>query len=690
MVEFVVVLGFGALLPVLPLYVVEHGIDVPTLGVITAAWAIAKLVSEPLFGYLADRTSRRPIMVAGMALFGVFTILPVFFTSALALFVLRLAAGAAAGMYDPAARGTIVDATHEGERGEAFGLYGAFAMGGLLLGPVIGSIGIVLGGGYGFPFILTGVLALASAVYLWFALPARGRAMDPRSDMESGEVADLPVEQAPLRALANRVLIAAVLMNLGFAFAVGVYEVAWSLYLTVLGASIEWIGFTFTLFGLPVLVLSPFAGRLIDRRGGLAFAAGGGLVIAACGVLYAISTEPVFPAVVILIEATATAFVTPALYALLAKGTPTGRSATAQGVFGASLQIGVIVASLFAGRLFAIDPRWPFYFFVVITAASVVLGLMVAWGARPVARTARKGSGAALATVLLCGCVAVSPPASAPASGTDATPASPSAASTDPGATPSASATVEPPPAASVSLRPTAQTYTIRGGDSLSSIAAQFGLTVGQLLAANPQIADPNDIRAGDVLVIPPQDAPTGLPSAGEVIDATSDVVDGADQPVFAPGYTDITSLEARVDADTLFIELLTVSPPPIVDPAAEEIEITVTIDVDDDDDPDFRLVLSNALSPTLDYAATVTDLDSGATSPVGSFPGVFTFEPTIRFEVPRASLRNSRRYAVAATIERRFAPGGPSDSIVDAAIDRAPDQQWPRPNPRWLEVGVG
>src|SRR3989304_120490 len=43
--EFVVVVGFGALLPVLPLYVVDPGVDPATLGIILAAWPAAR----PLF-----------------------------------------------------------------------------------------------------------------------------------------------------------------------------------------------------------------------------------------------------------------------------------------------------------------------------------------------------------------------------------------------------------------------------------------------------------------------------------------------------------------------------------------------------------------------------------------------------------------------------------------------------------------
>ncbi len=165
--EFIVLLGFGALLPVLPLYAAQHGIDVHSYGVITAAWPLAKLFAEPLFGAIADRTGQhRLLMVSGLVLLGIFMLVPLFLTSATALFVSRFLAGGATGMYDPAARGIIVDRTPEGERGEAFGLYTAFQMGGFVVGPVIGAIGAAAGLGLGFPFALTGALSILAAVFI--------------------------------------------------------------------------------------------------------------------------------------------------------------------------------------------------------------------------------------------------------------------------------------------------------------------------------------------------------------------------------------------------------------------------------------------------------------------------------------------------------------------------------------------
>ncbi len=45
--------------------------------------------------------------------------------------------------------------------------------------------------------------------------------------------------------------------------------------------------------------------------------------------------------------------------------------------------------------------------------------------------------------------------------------------------------------------------YTIKGGESLSSIAAKNGISVSELMAANPGIKDANSIKAGQNIVIP-------------------------------------------------------------------------------------------------------------------------------------------------------------------------------------------
>ncbi len=72
-----------------------------------------------------------------------------------------------------------------------------------------------------------------------------------------------------------------------------------------------------------------------------------------------------------------------------------------------------------------------------------------------------------------------------------------------------------PTPSPSVSSEPTAEptltpeptpseiVYLVKANDTLSTIAAKYGVTVDQVLEANPSIKNPNRIAVGDQIVIP-------------------------------------------------------------------------------------------------------------------------------------------------------------------------------------------
>jgi MFS family permease len=394
--QLIVMIGFGALLPVLPLFAQEHGIDAAQLGFVIAAWAVAKLICEPIFGWWADRHRRKPQMVLGLVIFAVVSLLPLFLTTFTALFVLRFIAGAATGLYDPAARGMVVEATDPDERGEAFGYYGAFQVGGFAFGPAIGALGSAIFGGYGFPFLFTFALSLVAAFVVARYVADRphivesarfehhpdARPLPAGVLFSASETAAVPDDgpvpaQAPLSAVFNRVVVAVLVIAFGLHLSFGTYEVVWSLYLVALGASIAWVGLTFVIFAIPEMIIGPVSGRLVDRRGPIPFVIGSSVVIMVSGALYASATEPILPTVVVPFEAAATAAMSPALFAMLARGTPPGRASTAQGLYGAVGTLALIVASLMAGTLFEWGIGLPFWSFVAGMGVCVVVGLAI-------------------------------------------------------------------------------------------------------------------------------------------------------------------------------------------------------------------------------------------------------------------------------------------------------------------------
>jgi LysM repeat protein len=71
--------------------------------------------------------------------------------------------------------------------------------------------------------------------------------------------------------------------------------------------------------------------------------------------------------------------------------------------------------------------------------------------------------------------------------------------------------------------------YVVKAGDTLSAIAAKFGITLQSLLAANPQISNMNRIMPGQVLT---------LPSSTGGVDLTTTPQAGGGGPTFTPGPT--------------------------------------------------------------------------------------------------------------------------------------------------------
>jgi LysM repeat protein len=86
------------------------------------------------------------------------------------------------------------------------------------------------------------------------------------------------------------------------------------------------------------------------------------------------------------------------------------------------------------------------------------------------------------------------PGPSTPAPSATATPSASPTGTLTPGPVPSESATVRP--------SPTPIRYVVKRGDTLSEIAAQFGVSVDAIVELN-HLDNPNRIEAGQVLLIP-------------------------------------------------------------------------------------------------------------------------------------------------------------------------------------------
>ncbi len=190
LVVFIDLLGFGIVLPLLPLYATDlleplfpgDGARVlrgALLGLLMASFSLMQFLFAPLWGRVSDRVGRRPILLLGLAgsvmfysLFAVASELGAGGSPGLGLillFVARFGAGVA-GATISTAQAVIADSTPPNKRAHGMALIG-FAFGiGFTFGPLLGFASLLVKL-HGAPGITAAVLSLAALVLAWQRLP---------------------------------------------------------------------------------------------------------------------------------------------------------------------------------------------------------------------------------------------------------------------------------------------------------------------------------------------------------------------------------------------------------------------------------------------------------------------------------------------------------------------------------------
>ncbi|SNC73434.1 Predicted arabinose efflux permease, MFS family [Kytococcus aerolatus] len=169
--------NFGVRIALVPLFVSEVLRAGPQLaGFALAAFAVGNVLVLNHAGSLSDRIGRRPLILSGLVVCGVFTAFSGFVTDIwLYLFVMAVA-GVGAGMLNPAQQAAVADVV--GNERTAGTVLAGFQMSqdvGAILGPVV--VGMVAERfGYGAAFAMTGAV-MAVAVLVWAGRRETARAV---------------------------------------------------------------------------------------------------------------------------------------------------------------------------------------------------------------------------------------------------------------------------------------------------------------------------------------------------------------------------------------------------------------------------------------------------------------------------------------------------------------------------------
>jgi DHA1 family tetracycline resistance protein-like MFS transporter len=167
---FIDLVGFGIVIPVLPLYAEGTNFNATPrmVGILFASYSVMQLIFSPVLGRLSDRYGRRPILFFSLLGTSLGFFILGFATTLWMLFLGRIIDGITGGNISTA-QAYIADVTTPENRAKGMGLIGAAFGLGFIFGPAIG--GILSQWGIGVPFFFAGGLALANAVLLYFTLP---------------------------------------------------------------------------------------------------------------------------------------------------------------------------------------------------------------------------------------------------------------------------------------------------------------------------------------------------------------------------------------------------------------------------------------------------------------------------------------------------------------------------------------
>jgi multidrug resistance protein len=136
---FLQLLGFGIVLPVLPYFGRSLGVEAAGIGALFAAYSLTQFLLAPLWGRLADRFGRRPIMLASIGGGIVAYLLFAWAQSYVVLLVSRVLAGASAAVIG-VSQAYMADRTKPDERAREMGLLGAAIGMGFVVGPALGAV----------------------------------------------------------------------------------------------------------------------------------------------------------------------------------------------------------------------------------------------------------------------------------------------------------------------------------------------------------------------------------------------------------------------------------------------------------------------------------------------------------------------------------------------------------------------
>ena len=370
LVALLVAIGFGVMVPVLPVFARSFSVSQFQVGAVISAFALARLAMGPFCGRLNRAIGERVALGSGIGIVALSTVGAGLSQSYLQLLVLRGVGGIGSAMFSVAAMSLLLASVGPQLRGRASALYsGGFLIGGMA-GPAVGGLLAAISIRAPF-FFYAATLVLAGGAGL--ALLSR-RTVTPADKTGEAVLALADVWRRPGYRLA-----CAANFTTGWQAQGARSTLVPLLVVEVLDRPTSWTGLAFAVAAIVQAVLLQPAGRLVDTWGRRPMLAAGLVMCAASSALIPFAPNMAWLVVSLCVFGAGSAVMSTAPTAMVGAATA-GPGGTPVAVFQMASDLGSIIGPLAVG---ALADHYPLPIaFGIGAALMAVLGAWSASGLR--------------------------------------------------------------------------------------------------------------------------------------------------------------------------------------------------------------------------------------------------------------------------------------------------------------------
>ena len=279
---FIDMVGLLMVIPLLPFYAKSLGAGGLVVGLLISSFAIAQLLSAPVWGRFSDRYGRRPALVVGLAAAAIAYVVFAYADALWLLFLSRIVQGAGGGTVS-VIQAYVADATRPEDRAKSLGWLSAATNAGVALGPLLGSLSMGLHRTA--PGLVAAGLCLLNILFAWKYLVEPRGADDLARARATGHAQPGRSRQAVARVVTHSTEPPSRLIWI-YAIAMGAFQGVNSMLALLLaerfGVTEKTIGYFYAYIGvISVVTRAGALGPLVDRFGEARLSRYGSLLLAA-------------------------------------------------------------------------------------------------------------------------------------------------------------------------------------------------------------------------------------------------------------------------------------------------------------------------------------------------------------------------------------------------------------------------